>query len=217
MALSFGKTFRKARKNFSMIFEKEGKSLTLQEFEKQTGAHWIPALDFDNFHTFQKITKKTLTLHKKGELTLEQLWLGRYFQKELFSNYIPEEIAIRWIDENLGWGVFALRDFKKNEFIAEYVGKVRKREKADIKNAYCFEHLITHSVHSSYTIDALEQGGPSRYMNHSQNPNCNSSLATLDNLSHVIISTNRAIAKGEQLCYDYEPDYWSKRKAPILI
>ena len=199
-----------------MLFEKEGEALSLGQFEKLTGAKWIPQLDFESFSLFSKLAKQGLKLHRKGEMTPEQLWLGSYFKKEILLS-APPDIAIRWIDLAMGWGVFALRNFKKMEFIAEYVGKVRKRRRSDLKNGYCFEYLLVQGISSRYTIDALEQGGVARYINHSSAPNLNSCLATFNDLSHVILYANGPIAKGTQLCYDYGPDYWAGRKAPISL
>lgn len=197
-----------------MLFEKEGRELSLEEFEKLTSAKWVPTLTFDDPEIHSTLVKACLKLHKKEELTLEQLWLGKYYQKEILSGHTPD-VAIRWIDSTLGWGVFALRNFKKMEFIAEYSGKLMKRQKN--QTAYAFEYLITHSVRSKYTIDATDQGGLSRYINHSFKPNLNSSLATVDHISHVVLYTKEPIAKGTQLCYDYGPDYWSKRTPPVII
>jgi SET domain-containing protein len=178
-----------------MIFD----GLTLPEFEKRTGAKWIPKLDIEEGIRF-----------KKRAVTIEEKWLGRYFQKEIQNQLIPD-VAIRWINPILGWGIFALRDFRKMEFIAEYTGKVRKRRRGDEKNSYCFEYL------DSYTIDALDQGGLSRYINHSWTPNLLSNLATLDQISHIVLYTKEPIAKGAQLCYDYGPDYWAKRSPPVSL
>lgn len=199
-----------------MIFEREGKQLTLEEFQKMTGARWVPGLDFADPSIIPEVTKAAIKLHKKGEMTLEQLWLGRYFQKEILSHHSPD-VAIRWIDTSLGWGVFALRNFKKMEFIAEYSGKLIKRKKNDSKNAYAFEYVVVQGIDTPYTIDAQEQGGVARYINHSATPNLNSSLATLENVSHVILYTKEPVAKGAQLCYDYGPDYWAKRTAPFPL
>ncbi|MBU6446539.1 MAG: SET domain-containing protein-lysine N-methyltransferase, partial [Verrucomicrobia bacterium] len=151
--------------------------------------------------------------YRKGELTVEQAWLGKYFESDIVNQKEPH-VAIRYIDPQLGWGVFALQDFRKMEFVAEYVGKVRKRKKEDEKNAYCFEYALCAGLSSPYTIDAQEQGAVARYINHSDTPNLNSALATFDHLSHVILFAKEPIAKGAQLCYDYGPDYWSKRNAP---
>lgn len=196
-----------------MRFEKEGRELSLGEFEKFTGAKWIQGLDFDDLLSIRKRGEK---LYEKGEMSLEQLWLGAYFQKEIVSDKMPD-VAVRWIGPILGWGVFALRNFRKMEFIAEYTGKVRKKKREDVKNAYCFEYVLVQGISSPYNIDALEQGGVGRYINHSERPNLSSSLATINHVSHVILYTKEPIAKGTQLCYDYGPDYWSKRISPVSL
>ncbi|MBX7065827.1 MAG: SET domain-containing protein-lysine N-methyltransferase [Parachlamydiales bacterium] len=199
-----------------MIFEKDGRKLTLEEFEKLTGAKWIPKLEFENEKILPELKRQCEKLYEKGELTIEQTWLGKYYENEILTNTSPN-IAIRYIDPHLGWGVFALQDFKKMQFIAEYVGKVRKRKKEDEKNAYCFEYVLCQGFPTPYTIDAQDQGAAARYINHSENPNLNSALATFEHLSHVILFAKEPIAKGTQLCYDYGPDYWSKRKAPLAL
>ncbi len=199
-----------------MIFEKDGHVLSLKEFESLTGAKWIPNLEFEDKKIFENVTQQGRKLYKKGELTLKQIWLGKYFQKEISSQMEPN-VAIRYINTELGWGVFALKDFRKMQFIAEYVGKVRKRQKKKKKNAYCFEYIVAQGVKSSYTINAMEQGTLARYINHSAHPNLEPALVTLDDLSHIIFYTKEPIAKGAQLCYDYGPDYWAKRTAPMVL
>ena len=199
-----------------MIIEKGDQTYTLQEFEKLTGTSWLPQLGFIDLSLLAHIKKKALKFYNKGEMTLEQIWLGHYFHKEILSNPLPD-VAIRWIDSVLGWGVFALRDFRKMEFIAEYVGLVRKSKRADKKNAYCFEYPICSGVSSRYTIDALEQGGLARYINHNEDANLNSTIATFDHVGHIVLYTKKPVAKGTQLCYDYGPNYWKKRTAPISL
>jgi len=198
-----------------MIIEKEGNLLTLEQFQALTQTKWLRSLDFDP-KVLPKVVKKCAKLQKKGDVPIEQMWFGRYFQKELLSQKDPD-VVIRWIDPVLGWGVFAARPFKSMEFIAEYVGKVRKRQRADVQNSYCFEYVLLPGVSSSYTVDAMEQGGLARYINHSSTPNLNSALANLDHTTHIILYANRAVAKDEQLCYDYGPDYWSNRTKPVPL
>lgn len=203
-------------KNGPMIFEKEGQILSLEEFEKINGAQWKTKLEFENPKILSDLLRQGEKLYEKGELTLEQIWLGKYFKKEILAGANPN-VALRYINRELGWGVFAAQDLKKMQFIAEYVGKVRKRRKEDEKNAYCFEYVIANGISTPYTIDASEQGALARYINHSASPNLEASLATFEHLSHVILYAKEPIAKGTQLCYDYGPDYWSKRKAPISL
>lgn len=196
-----------------MIFEKDGQKLSVEEFERLVGAKWNQNLEFENQKILPELKRQCEKLYEKGELTIEQIWLGKYFENEIDKSQ-SANLAIRYIDPQIGWGVFALQDLKKMQFIAEYAGKVRKRRKEDEKNGYCFEYVVCQGLATPYTIDAQDQGGVARYINHSENPNLNSALATFKHLSHVILFTKEPIAKGTQLCYDYGPDYWSKRKAP---
>jgi len=121
---------------------------------------------------------------------------------------------LQWIDEEMGWGVFAKRDFQSMEFIAEYSGIVRGRRKGDEENSYCFEYLLLPDVPTDYLIDAEMQGGVSRYINHSSSPNLSSSMVLCDGVTHIILYTKQTIKAGEQLFYDYGPEYWKKRTQP---
>lgn len=188
----------------------------LKDWEKITDAKFSNELIFENLKIREKIRKKIEKLYKKGELTRQQLWFGAYFRKEIESLFIPD-IEIRFINKTLGYGVFAKRDFSKLEFIAQYSGLVRKSRRSDRMNAYCFEYLLANGVKTAYTVDAQDQGGIGRMINHSENPNLQSSLATIDFLNHIVLITSRPVKKGEQLCYDYGPDYWSHREKPIHL
>lgn len=190
--------------------------LPAAEFEKITGAAFIPQLDIADFSVLSDIVRRNEKLHAKGQLSREQLWLGSYFRTEILTFPFPD-VVIRYIDPVLGWGVFAARDFKKMEFISEYTGKLRRRRRLDRKNAYCFEYISAPGYATPYTIDSRDQGGVGRYINHSFNPNLLSTLATVEWVSHVIFVTNQPVAKGTQLCYDYGPDYWACRTAPQTI
>ena len=191
----------------------EDRLLTIPQFEELTGAAFVPKLAFENLAIQENISEKTQKIHKKGELTREQLWWGSYYKKEIQTMFFPE-VTVRWIDDSIGWGVFAAKGFKKGEFITEYSGKVRPRRRQDKKNSYCFEYAIAPHVATRFTIDAETQGGIGRFINHSDRPNLLSTLATYEWISHVILIANAPIQAGEQLCYDYGPDYWSRRSKP---
>ncbi|HEX2583400.1 MAG TPA: SET domain-containing protein-lysine N-methyltransferase [Chlamydiales bacterium] len=180
---------------------------------QQTGIPYISYLEFESFALYRKILKKTARLHRNHSIGKSRLWLSAYFQKELLSNHFPE-VSLRWIDDEMGWGVFAEKEFDPMTFIAEYSGLVRRRRRGDDQNSYCFEYLIMPEEETDYLIDAQDQGGISRYINHSSSPNLSSSMISCNGVSHIILYTNKCIKTGEQLFYDYGPTYWKKRKAP---
>lgn len=222
MKLFFRKSFlpspRPSSDSLSFLVEENGKlfRMGVAELERKFHISYLPTLDFAKWSYFQRLCRKTARFHKKGMLDAEQLWLGAYFQKEILLAPLPP-IRLRLLDPEIGWGVFAERDLKPMEYIGEYAGLVRRRKRADTKNAYCFEYTIAKGERSPFTIDALEQGGIVRFINHSSKPNLISVLATVRDLSHVIFYVSKPIKKGEQLCYDYGSDYWKKRQPPREI
>ena len=201
-----------------LLIEKDGESavITHQEFERRYKVIYNPQLDFLQFTDLLAIMRKTTKYREKGLLDSQQMWLGAYFQKEIESLAFPP-VRLKWINDAIGWGVFAERALKQMEYIGEYAGQVRRKKRSDDKNPYCFQYPFVSGDRSRYTVDALNQGGLSRYVNHSYQPNLKSGLATLHNLGHVILFVSRPIRKGEQLCYDYGPDYWKKRTQPITF
>lgn len=201
-----------------ILVEKEGHTelLSSAEIAKKFGIIYLPQLDFPSLADFAAISRKIAKFHKKGFLDHQQLWLGAYFQKEIFSPPNPP-VRLRFIDDVIGWGVFAEEDLKPMTFIGEYAGCVRGKKRADTKNAYCFQYAIVSGESTRYTIDARDQGGIVRFINHSSTPNLMSALATHQNLSHIVLFAHRTIRKGEQLCYDYGADYWHKRSKPEVL
>lgn len=196
-----------------IIVNNEKKNLTIAEFESFFGICFSPCLDFQDLSIKQAISKQIAKLHKRGELTYRQLWQGVYYRKEIESLSFPD-VTLVWIDRSVGWGVFANRPFKKGDYLGEYCGVVRKRVRSDKKNAYCFEYLFSEEHPTPYIIDARDQGGIVRFINHSNAPNVLTDLATFDDVTHVILIASDSIAKGDQILYDYGSDYWSCRAAP---
>ena len=194
---------------------KEGKEelLTASALEKRLQIKYNPKLEFESLRALAKIERKILKYRMKQYLDREQIWLGVYFQQHIKE---PRSAAVelRWIDDAIGWGVFAAENLPEMYYIGEYAGLVRGKKFKDSKNSYCFQYAIVQGESTRLTIDAKDQGGIVRFINHSDTPNLHSALATTENLSHVIFYTNRPLKKGEQLSYNYGPDYWKKRGKP---
>lgn len=101
-----------------------------------------------------------------------------------------------------GRGVFALAPISKGERIVEYTGDRITSDEAD--DLYGEEHAdsphtMLYLTESGLVIDATHRGSSARWINHSCNPNCESS----DEDGRVYINALRAIRPGEELSYDY--------------
>jgi SET domain-containing protein len=97
-----------------------------------------------------------------------------------------------------GLGLFAEKDFKKGEFIAEYTGVRIATPIADtLKTKYLFE------INEKWTVDGSSRSNLARYINHSCFPNSESDVRA----GKILISALRPIMHGEEITMDYGDDY----------
>lgn len=156
------------------------------------------------------VAKKAAALQLKKAVPPEALWHGQWYKKSIIEAR-SAPVCAGWISPQLGWGVFAQKPIQKDEYISCYLGEIRYARELPI-NRYCFSFpLISPSLsflRGRWTIDALHCGNISRFINHSDSPNCESLLAFLSPWPYIVLRASRDIAEGEQLSYDYGPQYW---------
>ncbi len=128
----------------------------------------------------------------------------------LFGSGIPPYISIRFIDDFVGYGVYAERDIEKGEFIGFYTGQWRLDEGSG--SSYLFEALDD----SGIFIDAKTCGNFTRYINHAYSKKCNlEAIIYLReekafHLPMVVYYSKKKIRKGQQLLINYGKQYWSQ-------
>ncbi len=171
-------------------------------------------LSFRSKWTARWLTFLGKRYRKKGLLSTAQQWLGMMYRKEIEEEVVPP-VSIRWIDKQVGCGLFAEAPIPQMGFIGIYAGQVRRRKRRDRYNAYCFALQIIEGESTPYIIDAREQGSWVRFINHSKTPNCTPHLATIEAQPYILLLANQPIPKGAELTYDYGDDYWAKRPPPV--
>ncbi|KPP79613.1 histone-lysine N-methyltransferase 2C-like, partial [Scleropages formosus] len=108
-----------------------------------------------------------------------------------------------------GLGLYAARDIEKYTMVIEYIGTIIRNEVANRKEKMYESQnrgVYMFRIDSEHVIDATITGGPARYINHSCAPNCVAEVVTFEKGHKIIISSNRKIQRGEELCYDYKFD-----------
>ncbi|KAK5919577.1 hypothetical protein CgunFtcFv8_023454 [Champsocephalus gunnari] len=108
-----------------------------------------------------------------------------------------------------GLGLFAARDIEKQTMVIEYNGTVLRNEVAVSKEKiYKSQNrtVFMFRIDSEHVVDATRIGGLARYVNHSCAPNCVAEVVTFERGYKIIISCNRRVEKGEELCFDYQFD-----------
>jgi len=102
-----------------------------------------------------------------------------------------------------GKGAFALRRIPKGTRIVEYLGERishaeadRRYEDHDVNDNHTFLFIVDKRT----VIDAGVNGNDARFINHSCDPNCESTIEK----GRVFIDAIRDIEPGEELGYDYQ-------------
>ncbi|MEX0651878.1 MAG: SET domain-containing protein [Candidatus Paceibacterota bacterium] len=109
-------------------------------------------------------------------------------------------------EKGAGLGLVTKRDFKKDDFVIEYIGPVLTAEEANKKGGkYLFE------INSKWTIDGTTRDNLARYINHSCKPNCEVDTSG----KRVFVSAIKRIKAGEELTYDYGEEYFKEYIKPL--
>lgn len=176
--------------------------------------HYLPQIAFQSEQEKQEILSRGLLELKKGTIPQQAIQRGQKY-RGLIENSFEPKVAIRYINENVGYGAFAEEPLKARQYIGEYTGIVREnlRNYFAPLNNYCYEYPIPDPIGRSYVIDAT-QGNFTRFINHSDSPNLKPLYAFLDGFYHLIFLAMRPIAPGEQLSYAYGSRYWYLRSPP---
>jgi len=182
-----------------------------EEFQNVVGHCYIPGLVFADENTFRRVREECQSALKNGCITSEMKWLGTFYAEKIRSHSVAD-VSIRWIDETLGYGLFAEQNMEAGEFIGEYAGVVRRRSLFFRNyNEYCFSYPTSDVNFKKHIIDARNQGNELRYANHSDEPNCEARCVLLDGILYIIVRAARDIAADAQITYDYSHHYWRKR------
>jgi hypothetical protein len=196
---------------FARRGETEIKQYRLDEFWKISGQEYLSELEFKDEKTRQRILKQCFHASKNGYIDADRKWLGALYSREIRNHHIAN-VSIRWIDETLGYGLFAEEEIKAWEYIGEYTGVVRRHyPMIGSLNDYCFLYPTSIFYFGKHLIDGQHKGNEIRYSNHSDDPNSESISVFCDGLFHMILRAIKDIPLNAQITYDYGDRYWRSR------
>ncbi len=193
----------------------DGGFYSIEELEKRLGFTYLPHNAFEAPHDRQDIRERGIDKWKKGEIPLEAEELGRRFIQEIELAALPA-VSIRWIQDEVGYGLFAEKDLAAGTYAGEYTGIVRKNDRHGELNNYLYEYPIPDPIGRSFVIDAT-QGHLTRFINHSFTPNLKPIHVFHDGFYHLIFLALHPILKGAQLTFNYGKNYWYVREPPLPL
>lgn len=179
-------------------------SCSTAEFESCFGARYIENPIFSSFEALQEAIGDVPWLLTNTFVGLEQRRLGAWLHAKLVSGYIGD-VYIDWVNDTVGWGLFADKALDEGTFIGQYCGAVRKMQKGakDAINEYCLRYPSRFFSFHYWVLDARNAANETRCINHSFTPNLKA-IALIDRqLLHVGFFTTRPCNRGEELCFNY--------------
>lgn len=184
-------------------------------FERIFGIHYIKKMEFANEQVKELVLKRCQKLVSQNRIGVNAKWLGTLYEKFIASAFMPS-ICIKWIDEKIGYGVFAQEPIIPWQYIGEYAGTLRLRRLLfpDI-NDYCFMYPELGLFYKRLTIDGKDQGNFTRFINHSDTPNIESISVFCEGYYRIIFRSIKHIPIGTELTYDYGDVYWLNRRNKI--
>lgn len=190
-----------------------------EEFEQWSGVQYVPFTVVANYQILRIAIRACAKGHRTGFFDAERRWLSRWHAVELQTGQMAAGLAIKWVNAVVGYGLFAERAHPEKAYIGCYTGQLMRRSfYGRVTNDYRFRYPTgADSVVRPLLIDAKKMGNELRYANHSAEPNMEGIGIPYGPLVQVVFRTNRAVREGEQLTYDYGPDFWTYRKKNPLI
>ncbi|GLH06500.1 Probable histone-lysine N-methyltransferase Mes-4 [Gryllus bimaculatus] len=122
--------------------------------------------------------------------------------------------------ESRGWGLRALKNLHKGEFVIEYVGEMideaEYRRRLDDKHKEKDENYYFLTIDNHRLLDAGPKGNVARFMNHSCQPNCETQKWTVNGDTRVGLFALQDIPKGEELTFNYNLECVGPDKKPCM-
>ena len=168
----------------SVLVKPDGIVYSIEELEKRIPFKYVPHLLFEDAKDVLARGQAKISKQSSGPQALE---LGLKYIEKINAAYIPH-VSIRWINERIGYGLFAEEEMSEGSYVGEYTGIVRRNDRRYFEplNNYYYEYPVDDEIGRSFVIDAT-QGNLTRFINHSSKPNLQPTYAFYDGYYHLIL------------------------------
>jgi len=206
------KRMKASRQNVSFWKKDQSQKLiSLEDLAQDLSFEYHRKLFFKN----EKLEQALINQGLSTQVDPKHLENGQKWKREIEEGFIPS-VSVRFVEENVGYGLFAEEDLLEGAFLGEYVGEVRKNDDHFFISDYLYTYPLCDEIGRNFVIDAIK-GTLTRFVNHSFAPNLVAQYAFVDGVYHMILITLKPIVRGEQLMFNYGKKYWYVREAPKAL
>lgn len=147
-----------------------------------------------------------------------QLDIGAATPPAKASNIHPS-VAVTYINQTMGHGVISIKDISSGDLIGEYVGEINLRNvfSPERDTTYIMDYPIPMPPGYRWSMDARRVGNFTRFINHSDEPNCHMAVAYDGFIFRLIVLAKTRITAGTELRLNYGKDYWRHRSCSTQL
>lgn len=191
----------------AMDMPKEGKFY--QEDFKKLGVNYTSKLIYDSTIEIAKILSAA-----PGYETAENIIRFTDIVKKGYE----APVYLKYINEQIGYGVYADAPIKENDIVGEYTGQLIDQEAAvQLPHEKTSYFMASGNFYPGYNypeefyIDAAKAGNFTRFVNHSYDPNVKTKVVYDGALWHVLFIAAKKVEQDKQLLVNYGAGYWQMR------
>lgn len=174
---------------------------------------YLPFPIFETKEGLEQVLSQTAKAKREDKIPAEKIWMGIYFDKEIRkANHPP--ISIRFVDAEMGYGVFADKKIPPCTFVGEYTGVIQERKPKQLKDKHCCLRYTIWEGRKNFCIDAEQKGNFTRFINHSDRPNLGLQSIYWRGIPRMIFVALKEIREEGQLTFDYGPLFWKEFRQP---
>ena len=207
--------YRNTRKLFAALGLKHTNDLVIESRE-------IQLMEACENKVLQNVLSEMGVVTGSGRLTVDEF---KAVRKAMIEEPIRKDLKIKFINKKIGYGVFATNDMPVNTVIGVYSGRISSPEKTNQDYAFPFAGIIESEdediLDPFHYVDASIYGNATRFINHSDDHNCNTiTMFDKNQIPQIVFVTRDPIKKGEQITINYGDCYnWDKKavKATVII
>lgn len=162
---------------------------------------------FESAKALEEVLGTISKAKKEDRIPAEKIWMGIYFDKEIRKGVHPP-IEIRYISEEIGYGVFATKKIPACTFVGEYAGMIQQKAPKELRDKTYTMRYTMWEGKKNFCIDAEKKGNFTRFFNHSAHPNLGLQSVYWRGIPRMIFISLAEIPEGAHMTFDYGSTFW---------
>lgn len=199
------------RKECAQLLQPLSELAAFPDLPQMSSFEYLSHPIFESREALEEVLTEVAKAKREDKISAEKIWIGIYFDKEIRKGNHPP-VSIKYLNEEVGHGVFADKKISPCAFVGEYTGQVLKRTPKQLKDK---EHCLRYTVwegKNNFCIDAEKKGNFTRFINHSSKPNLGLQSIYWRGIPRMIFVALKEIRAGSQLTFDYGPLFWKESR-----